>query len=225
MSGALAIVVPVRNEIGTMPDLLAHLGHWRDRGCEVVLVDGGSNDGSAQLARAAGFVVVDSAPGRAVQMNAGARATSAPNLLFLHADTRLPADGAALALAALSQGALWGRFDVRIKGRARMLPVIATLINWRSRLTGIATGDQAIFVSRAGFEALGGFAAIPLMEDIELSRRLRVIKRPACLQARVQTSGRRWDTRGVWRTILLMWRLRLAYWLGVAPERLARAYR
>lgn len=235
--GLLSIVVPMLNETVALPGLLAHLAGWRERGCEVVLVDGGSDDDSAAIAAAAGFRVLVGERGRARQMNAGARVCSGTNLLFLHADTRLPEAADALVRAALAgaspaqpaQAAAdtpgWGRFDVQIEGRPLMLRVVAALMNLRSRLSGIATGDQAIFVRREVFEAVGGFPDQPLMEDIELSRRLLRVSRPACLRARVRTSGRRWEQRGVWRTIVLMWCLRWAYWRGVPAERLAEAYR
>ena len=223
-AGALAIVVPMLDEAATLPALLVHLAGWRARGCEVVLVDGGSRDDSVAMARAAGLRVVVAERGRARQMNAGAQACGGALLLFLHADTRLPEAADAMVRAALAVQA-WGRFDVHIDGRPRMLRVVAALMNLRSRLSGIATGDQAIFVRREVFEAAGGFPDQPLMEDIELSRRLLRVSRPACLRARVRTSGRRWEQRGVWRTIALMWRLRWAYWRGVPAERLAEAYR
>ena len=223
-AGALAIVVPMVDEAATLPALLAHLAGWRARGCEVVLVDGGSRDDSVEMARAAGFRVLIAERGRARQMNAGAQACGRALMLFLHADTRLPEAADAMVCAALAVQA-WGRFDVHIDGRPRMLRVVAALMNLRSRLSGIATGDQAIFVRRDVFEAVGGFPDQPLMEDIELSCRLLRVSRPACLRARVRTSGRRWEQRGVWRTIALMWRLRWAYWRGVPAERLAEAYR
>jgi rSAM/selenodomain-associated transferase 2 len=158
-------------------------------------------------------------------MNAGAAVARGAVLLFLHADTRLPQGAADAVQAALRRGAGWGRFDVAIDGRARVLPLVAAAMNLRSRLTGIATGDQALFVRRALFERLGGYAAIPLMEDIELSCRLLATGRPACLRERVLTSGRRWDEHGAWRTIALMWRLRWRYWRGTPAEVLAQAYR
>jgi rSAM/selenodomain-associated transferase 2 len=158
-------------------------------------------------------------------MNAGAARARSPVLLFLHADTHLPPQADAQVLRAVADGACWGRFDVRIDGRPPMLRVVAALMNLRSRLTGIATGDQAMFVTRAAFEQVGAFPVQPLMEDIELSRRLRRLAPPACLRERVRTSGRRWEQRGVWRTILLMWRLRWRYWRGESPARLAEAYR
>ncbi|HQZ01988.1 MAG TPA: TIGR04283 family arsenosugar biosynthesis glycosyltransferase [Thauera sp.] len=222
----LSIVVPMLDEAAVLPGLIAHLSGWRDGGCEVVLVDGGSGDGSADLARAAGLRVIDGPRGRARQMNAGAAVCRGEILLFLHADTRLPDDAGAEVVRALSDvGHHWGRFDVHIEGRPAMLRIVGAAMNLRSRLSGIATGDQAIFVRRTLFETIGGFAGLPLMEDIELCTRLRRHSPPACLRARVRTSGRRWEQRGVWRTILLMWRLRWAYWRGVPVERLAKAYR
>ena len=159
-------------------------------------------------------------------MNAGAHHAAGDILLFLHADTRLPPDADRLIRQALASDVqVWGRFDVQIDGKPRLLRMIAACMNRRSRWTGIATGDQAMFMTRAAFDAVGGFAAQPLMEDIEMSARLCVLSRPACLRAPVVTSGRRWESRGVWRTVLLMWRLRLAYWRGAAPEHLARLYR
>ena len=196
------------------------------RGAQVILADGGSLDDTAALALAGGAQVVHAPYGRALQMNAGALQASGDLLLFLHADTKLPPDADRLIEQALASGPqVWGRFDVRIEGRPRMLRVIAAFMNRRSRWTGIATGDQALFMTRAAFDAVGGFPAQPLMEDIEMSDCLLKLSRPACLRQRVVTSGRRWETRGVWRTVLLMWRLRLAYWRGAAPEQLAEWYR
>lgn len=223
---SISIIVPMLNERAALPELLSHLAALRERGCEVWLVDGGSDDGSPELAVACGYSVLHSQRGRARQMNVGARAASGDILLFLHADTRLPKDADRLLVRALaSSDRIWGRFDVRIAGRSRLLILVATLMNWRSRLTGIATGDQAIFVRRDAFAAVGGFPDQPLMEDIELSRRLTRISRPVCIEARATTSGRRWETRGVWRTILLMWSLRLAYWRGASADSLAARYR
>lgn len=222
----LSIIVPMLNEAVALPAMLAQLAHWRTRGCEVVLVDGGSTDGSAALAGIAGFTVVEAERGRARQMNAGVVAARGEVLLFLHADTQLPADAdAAVRVALADTRREWGRFDVRISGRSPLLRVVAALMNLRSRLTGIATGDQAIFVRRDAFAAVGGFPLQPLMEDIEISRRLRCRSRPVCLRQRATTSGRRWEQRGVWRTVWLMWWLRWAYWRGVPAEVLAEAYR
>lgn len=222
----LSIVLPVLNEAAGLGAALQTLTSLRARGAEIIVADGGSSDPSAALALAGGAQVVNAPRGRALQMNAGAAQSRGDVLLFLHADTRLPANADELIREALAGGArVWGRFDVVITGRPRMLRLIAALMNLRSRLTGIATGDQAMFMTRAAFEAAGGFPAQPLMEDIEMSRRLLHLSRPACLRAKVQTSGRRWESRGVWRTVLLMWRLRFAYWRGAAPERLADLYR
>lgn len=221
----LSVVIPVLNEAERLPALLDALGALGGLDAQIIVVDGGSTDGSAGVARQGGMTVLASAPGRARQMNAGAAAASGEVLLFLHADTRLPPLADSLILDALSGEHVWGRFDVIIEGRPAMLRVVATLMNLRSRLSGIATGDQAIFVTRAAFDAAGGFPDQPLMEDIELSKRLLRQSRPACIRARVRTSGRRWEQRGVWRTIVLMWRLRWDYWRGLPAEQLAQRYR
>jgi rSAM/selenodomain-associated transferase 2 len=221
----LSIVMPALNEAGVIDGALQALQPLRDRGVEILLADGGSTDGTPERAAPWVDVVVSSDRGRALQMNAGAQRARAGALLFLHADTRLPPRADELVLKALAGGAHWGRFDVDIEGRPWMLRVVAWSMNRRSRWSGIATGDQAIFVSRAAFERVGGFPAQPLMEDIELSRRLKALGRPACLRARARTSGRRWEQRGVWRTIVLMWQLRWRYWRGASPEQLAKAYR
>ncbi|KFI23578.1 TIGR04283 family arsenosugar biosynthesis glycosyltransferase [Nitrosococcus oceani] len=220
---AFSIIVPMLNEIELLPDLLAHLQYWQRQGCEVLLVDGGSQDGSAKVAESIGFKVIRSARGRAVQMNAGATQANGSVLVFLHADTRLPKDGLERISRAIYKRR-WGRFDVHISGDTAMLNMVAFFMNGRSRLTGIATGDQAIFVERTLFEHIQGYPEQPLMEDIELSKRLLCIERPACLSAKVVTSGRRWLQRGIWRTIGLMWRLRWAYWRGVPPEQLVKRY-
>jgi rSAM/selenodomain-associated transferase 2 len=222
---ALSIVVPARNEAVGIAAHLAALQPLRRRGVEVILVDGGSSDGTAALASPHVDAVVTAARGRARQMNAGAARARGKVLLFLHADTRLPERADTLVQQVLTAGApSWGRFDVTIAGRHPLLPVVAWCMNWRSRLTGIATGDQALFVRRDAFAAVGGFPEIALMEDVALSRRLKRLCRPLCLRARVVTSGRRWEAGGVLRVVLLMWRLRLAYFLGRDPARLAAAY-
>lgn len=221
----LSIIIPLLNEAQSLPDVLARLTAARREDVEVIVVDGGSSDDSAAIAKAAGFTVIRAERGRALQMNAGAAAAAGDVLLFLHADTHLPERFGTLIRDALGSGRhVWGRFDVRISGRSWMLLVVARLMNLRSRLTGIATGDQALFVTRAAFQRVGGFPKQPLMEDIELSKRLRRLSPPACLAQPVTTSGRRWESRGVWRTILLMWRLRWRYWRGASPEQLAREY-
>lgn len=223
----LSIIIPVLNEEKRLPDLLGHLAPLRDS--EVIVVDGGSEDGSRQAALRAGAQVIFSERGRARQMNAGAAVAQGDILLFLHADTLLPSSADRLIENAIRRSgrnseSAWGRFDVRIAGCSFMLPVVASLMNWRSRLTGIATGDQAMFVARHVFESVGGFPDQPLMEDVELSKRLLALSRPICLRDRVITSGRRWEAHGVWRTIWLMWRLRWAYWRGADAGELARLY-
>lgn len=223
----MSVIVPVRDEEALAPALAVRLAGLAAQGMEVIAVDGGSRDRTVAILEGAGLRVLRSAPGRAPQMNAGAAQATSDLLLFLHADTVLPPDaGVAIERALAAGDRQWGRFDVTIAGQSRWLGVVAFLMNWRSRLTGIATGDQALFFTRAAFDAIGGFPLQPLMEDIEASRRLlRRVGPPACLRSRVQTSGRRWDSRGAWPTILLMWRLRWAYWRGVPAETLAERYR
>jgi rSAM/selenodomain-associated transferase 2 len=216
----LSIVIPALDEAGTIRDALAGLAALRSRGHEVIVVDGGSTDGTADLATPLADHVLRERRGRAVQMNAGARVAQGAALVFLHADTRLPEDAPQQIFQALSDR-LWGRFDVALEGRHALLGVVACAMNLRSRLTGIATGDQAIFVRRASFR---GFPEIALMEDVAFSRAMKRLGRPACLRARVHTSARRWEAAGVGRTILLMWWLRLLFALGAPPERLARRY-
>jgi len=228
----LAIIIPFVDEAVALPDTLAALFRAVEtvdsfEAIDVVAVDGGSRDASrVVIARHPSARVVDAPRGRAAQMNAGAAATDADALLFLHADCRI-ADDAPIHIAnALTGGRAWGRFDVTIEGRSKLLPWISMLMNVRSRLTGIATGDQAIFVTRAAFDEVGGFPALPLMEDVALSKALRgVAGSPACLRACVIVSGRRWDTHGAWRTIFAMWRLRFDYWRGAEPAVLAHRYR
>ena len=222
---SLSIVIPVLDEATTIVAALDALAPLRARGTEIIVVDGGSGDDTAALARPLADFVITSARGRAVQMNAGAALARGDVLLFLHADTRLPDDADRLVLEGLARSKrAWGRFDVAIDGRHPLLPLVAAAMNRRSRLTGIATGDQAMFVTRDAFDSVGGFPEIALMEDITLARNLKRVSRPLCLSARVTTSGRRWEQRGVLRTILLMWRLRLAYFFGAKPDELARRY-
>jgi rSAM/selenodomain-associated transferase 2 len=216
----LSVVVPCFNEASGIGACLAALAPLRANGHEVIVVDGGSTDGTPAGARGLCDRLIAAPRGRALQMNAGARAATGDALLFLHADTRLPREAAAEIERAL-ENHLWGRFDVAIEGGHPMLKVVARAMNLRSRLTGIATGDQAIFVRRAAFE---GFPEIPLMEDVAFSAAMKRRGRPACLAPRATTSGRRWESRGVFRTVFLMWRLRLLFFLGARPERLARLY-
>jgi rSAM/selenodomain-associated transferase 2 len=223
----IAIVVPVFNEALAVPRLLTQVAASKvtaTQDIELVFVDGGSTDNTAALIQDAGLRVISSPKGRAWQMNAGAAQTSGDVLLFLHADTQLPANALAEIKSALAENICWGRFDVRIAGKPWMLGVVSRMMNWRSRLTGIATGDQAMFMTRAAYQAIGGFPEQALMEDIEASRRLCQLSHPACIASPVITSGRRWETRGVWTTIFLMWRLRWAYWRGQSPHQLAELY-
>lgn len=220
----LSIIIPVLDEAAGIEAALTALAPYRERGCELVVVDGGSRDGTLALASPLADRVLSAPRGRAAQMNAGAAAARGDVLLFLHADTKLPANADILIRNGLAQsGRIWGRFDVRFD-HGGILPLIAIMMNLRSRLTGIATGDQAIFVSRAAFEAIGGFPAQPLMEDIAFSSRIRHVSRATNVRARVTTSARRWRTQGILRTIFLMWRLRLAYFLGADPAHLAHQY-
>jgi rSAM/selenodomain-associated transferase 2 len=189
-----------------------------------VVVDGGSRDDTPDLARPLADHVIAAKRGRAIQMNAGAATTQSDVLLFLHADTRLPDNSDFLITDGLARsGRAWGRFDVRIDG-CGLLGLVAFMMNWRSRISGIVTGDHAIFVQRAAFENMGGYPAIALMEDVALSMQLKRISRPLALRARVTTSARRWRQHGTLRTMLLMWRLRLSFFLGADPAKLARQY-
>jgi rSAM/selenodomain-associated transferase 2 len=221
----LSIIMPVLDEAAGIAAALAALAPYRRNGAETIVVDGGSQDGTADAARPLADRVIATPRGRATQMNAGAGVAQGDVLLFLHADTRLPGDADRLIRDGLTRtGRAWGRFDIAIAGCSVLLPMVAFTMNLRSRLTCIATGDQAMFVTRDAFVQAGGFADIALMEDIDLSKRLKRISPPLCLRERVTTSGRRWDQHGVLRTVLLMWRLRLGYVLGAEPALLARRY-
>ncbi|GGY71195.1 TIGR04283 family arsenosugar biosynthesis glycosyltransferase [Marinobacter zhanjiangensis] len=224
-STAVSIIVPVLNESASIVPALERLSALRDAGAEVIVVDGGSADDTVALATPLCDRVVDSDRGRALQMNRGAAEATGEVLLFLHADTVLP-EGADQALEAFRpSNHAWGRFDVRLSGTRPLFRLIAFMMNLRSRLTGIATGDQGIFVRRSLFEDLGGYRELPLMEDVELCRRLRRVSRPFCIGTPVITDSRRWEQLGAWHTIVLMWRLRWRYWRGGDPAELARAYR
>lgn len=222
-TGSIAVIVPLLNEAGELPRLLNRL-----QACgadELVIVDGGSTDGSRQQLEASGLRWLTSSPGRAVQMNNGARICTSDILLFLHADTEISPDHIEIMRGlACKPEIAGGRFDVRLSGRHMALRVIERFINLRSRLTRISTGDQAMFVRREIFERMGGFAVIPLMEDIEFSRRLKRQGSVACLRRRVLTSSRRWEQHGILRTILLMWTIRLLFWMRVSPAKLAVMY-
>ncbi len=222
----LSVIVPTLNEAATLVPLLADLSPLRARGHQLIVVDADSRDDTAEIARPLVDHVLRSPPGRAAQMNAGAKIADGDVLWFVHADTRVPADAAAALGQALNGPRRWGRFDVRLSGTSWSFRLIERLMNQRSGLTAIATGDQGIFVERALFEHVGGFPMVALMEDIALSRLLRRHGRPAWIrQPRLQTSSRRWEQRGIAKTVWLMWRLRLAYAIGVSPDKLAERYR
>lgn len=222
----ISIVIPALNEAASLEATLQPLQAWRKVGHELILVDGGSHDETVAIAHPLVDQLLESVPGRAQQMNQGAKAASGEVLLFLHADTHLPPGGDRMISESLTSRYRWGRFDVRLSGPHRMLRVVERMMNWRSCMSGIATGDQGIFVERELFEQIGGFPPLPLMEDLALSKLLkRAVGRPACVRTPLVTSSRRWEQYGIIRTILLMWRLRLAWFLGVPAQRLAQAYR
>ena len=226
----VAAILPVLNEASRLGDYLADLYHAH-RFDEVIVVDGGSTDASVEIV--CRFMSSGQSPvpgliqtlrGRARQMRAGADAAEADILVFLHADTTLPFEAVPRIRESIYRGCVWGRFDLKLSGGHFLFRIIERMINWRSALSGIATGDQAMFVRRDVYRLLGGFSLMPLMEDIELSRRLKEIGKPARLHPPVVTSSRRWENHGILRTVVLMWTLRFSYWLGVSPQRLARWY-
>jgi rSAM/selenodomain-associated transferase 2 len=222
----ISIIIPVLDDAATLESQAPLLRAVQAQGHEVIVVDGGSRDHSRCVADAITSKVVDCERGRALQMNAGAAAADGDPLLFLHADTRLEPGALQNLLAQRERcgDTFWGRFDVHLDGDHWLFRVIETMMNLRSRITGIATGDQAMCVSRALFRRVGGFPGIPLMEDVALSKRLRQFAPPVCLRPPVVTSTRRWASNGIVSTMLLMWRLRLGYLLGADPARLARIY-
>ena len=224
-SRRFSVIVPVLNEAALITTALGRLQALRHQGHELILVDGGSSDATANLSQGLADRVVSCAKGRARQMNHGASTASGDVLIFLHVDTSLPPDAAhQLRTLAYEDQPIWGRFDVSFEPRTRSLAVIAFFMNLRSRLTGIATGDQGMFVERTLFNRVGGFPDIELMEDVALSKRLKAIARPLCLTSRVTTSGRKWINQGVARTVVLMWWLRLSFAFGGDPSRLSRRY-
>lgn len=224
-SPSLSVIIPVLNEEANIETHLRALRQLRLNGAEVLVVDGGSADRTVELARAFADAVLAAPRGRATQMNAGARHARGAILVFLHADTLLPAHADETICQALAKSRrVWGRFNIRLQGRPRTLPLIAAMMNLRSRASGIATGDQCLFVRREAFEVIGGFPEIALMEDVAISKRLKRLSRPICLREKVTSSGRMWEKEGVIRTVLTMWRLRLAYLCGADPANLSRIY-
>lgn len=218
-----SIIIPTLNEAQSITNCLSPLQTLR-HSCELIVVDGGSEDNTFALAKPLADKLIPSVKGRAIQMNKGAEQATGDVLIFLHADTLLPDDAIKLVSQAIIEMRQWGRFDIKLKGSHPMLSVVAWFMNWRSRLTGIATGDQVIFITKKLFESVGRYPAIPLMEDIALCKVLKKISPPICLNAKVISSGRRWEQFGVFKTILLMWSLRLRYYLGEDPQALASLY-
>jgi rSAM/selenodomain-associated transferase 2 len=222
---SISIIIPCLNEADGIVDALAALAPMRARGVEVVVVDGGSHDATVALAQPLADQVITATRGRALQMNAGAAQARGDILLFLHADCRLPSAADGLITDGLNRARkTWGRFDVELAGHSALLHLVGALMNLRSRLTGVSTGDQGLFVTRSLFDAVGKFPQIALMEDVAISKQLRRYGRPLNLRHRIVASGRRWEKHGVLRTVLLMWLLRLQYALGADPAKLARRY-
>ncbi|MGR9086547.1 MAG: TIGR04283 family arsenosugar biosynthesis glycosyltransferase [Gammaproteobacteria bacterium] len=218
-----SIIIPTLNEVRSIQNCLAALQPLRRR-CEIIVADGGSTDDTRTLAEGMADRIILSEPGRARQMNSGAQLASGATLLFLHADTVLPDMALDLIRDQLDDGKQWGRFDIRLDGDHVMFRVIEQMMNWRSRMTGIATGDQCLFVTKRAFMSAGPYPEIELMEDIALSKALKRVDSPACLRAKVTSSSRKWRREGIFRTIVLMWSLRLRYYFGTDPAVLARAY-
>lgn len=221
---SVSVIIPVLNEASNLAEHLPKLNKQSNL-CEIIIADGGSSDNSAQIADQHGASLYKTASGRARQMNEGAKQAGGNILLFLHADSELPPDALQQIQTLIDRGVTWGRFNVRLSGKQWLLRIVERLINWRSCITGIATGDQGIFLKRDLFESLGGYAEIPLMEDVELSKRLKKLARPHCIRTPIITSSRRWEHHGIVRTIILMWRMRFFYARGASPEKLAAQYR
>ena len=220
----VSIIIPVLNEAEHIAETLHALSSYRNAGHEVIVADGGSVDDTVTLSKDLADHVVVSVQGRAAQMNNGIDVASGDALLFLHADTRLPENALDQVAQSLQDGHYWGRFSVRLSGNHWVFRIIERMMNLRSCVTGVATGDQCIFISRECIDIVGAYAEMPLMEDIELSKRLRTLGWPACIKSYAITSSRRWEQHGILRTVLLMWRLRLLYFLGVSVDKLARQY-
>ena len=236
----VSIIIPVLNEANNLPLLFDNINRLNPNPQQVILVDGGSNDDSIGIIqsfineskpdndRKIDWQMTESKAGRALQMNTGAALATSDVLLFLHADTQLPMNAIESVSEAMKR-AEWGRFDVQIDSRQPTLRLVSQMINWRSRLSGIATGDQAIFISQSLFKQIGNYPNQALMEDIELckqlkGKQLKGMAKPACLKSKVITSARRWQQHGTWRTIILMWHLRFDYWRGVSADNIKARY-
>lgn len=235
MTATVSIIIPVLNEADNLPHLFANIDSLNPTPQQAILVDGGSNDDSIGIIqsfikesmldnyRKVDWQMTESRAGRAQQMNAGAALATGDILLFLHADTQLPTQAIAKVTTAINSSE-WGRFDVQLNSRQPMLRLVSQMINWRSRLSGIATGDQAIFIRQPLFEKVGNYPNQALMEDVELCKQLKGIAKPACLKSKAITSARRWQRHGTWRTIVLMWHLRFDYWRGVSADNIRARY-
>lgn len=224
MSVKISIIIPVLNEALNLSRISSFLQSIQHQGHEVIIVDGGSADNTLLMANEVTDKVIVSKAGRALQMNCGANIASGDVLLFLHADTFLPENTIQIISQVFQKKHYWGRFDMRLSSSKIIFRVIEKLINLRSCLTSIATGDQAIFVDKKLFHEIGGFAEIALMEDVEISRRLKKIAKPICIKQKVVSSSRRWESNGIVATVFLMWKLRLYYFFGVSPEKLHQLY-
>ena len=220
----ISIIIPVLNEQKGIDFFLKHLQKFRPN-CQLIIVDGGSDDNTVELARPYVDKVLQSPTGRAQQMNRGAKEAVAPILLFLHADTFLPDDAVIQIKQAIARQYRWGRFDIKLMSSHPALTIIAYFMNWRSKLTGIVTGDQAIFVEKDFFETSGAYPDIALMEDVALSKKLNKVAKPCSITSKVSSSARRWLQFGIVKMTLLMWWLRLRYFLGSSPSSLAQLYK
>ena len=220
----ISIIIPCLNEAATIRECLERLKQFRIAGHEIIVVDGGSQDDTVELCRGLADRIIDSKRGRAIQFNTGANVAQGELFVFLHADTVLPPRALSILNELVDKTPSWGRFDVRLSGKNVLFRVIECLMNFRSRLTGVATGDQAIFVSRTLFQRVEGFPNIALMEDISISKKLRKLSKPYCIKSPVITSTRRWESKGIIKTMMLMHVLRLRFALGADPAKLARAY-